>query len=170
MLINTKKQETNQQTTAGQVVDYNALNFRAPKSKHSPKAANSPCKLTIVNTIGNGKRITIADDVLLSVGADHEVQIAINDEGIAIGSELPGDMNSFTLRKAGKKGVVYSTKLVEELTELFELNFSGKSSISFSDMTYLDNGDQRVAYIVLKQQGDSNDADIEPLDNTDPSE
>lgn len=155
MMINAKKPESNQKTSVGQA-DYSALNFRAPKSKPSPKAAGGPSKLTIVNTAKNGKRLMIADDVLEAVNADTEVQIAINDEGIAIGNGLPSDITAFTLRKSGKKGVIYSTELVEELTDLFDLDFSDKSSISFPEITYLSIGDQLAAFIALKQQEHSN--------------
>ncbi|MGZ0051473.1 hypothetical protein [Brevibacillus gelatini] len=102
MMINTKKPESNQQPAVGQV-EFSTLNFRAPKSKPSPKAAGGPCKLTIVNTVKNGKRLMISDEVLEAVGANTEVQIAINDEGIAIGNGLPDDITAFTLRKSSKK-------------------------------------------------------------------
>lgn len=169
MMINAKKPESNPQTATGQEMDYNTLNFRAPKSKPLTKATGIPCKLTIVNTVKNGKRLTIADDVLEAVGATAEVQIAINDEGIAIGNGLPGDITAFALRKSGKKGVIYSTELVEELTDLFDLDFSDRSSISFPEVSYLNISDQLAAFIVLKQQEHLNSFETEP-ENLDQAE
>ncbi|GEC92494.1 hypothetical protein [Brevibacillus brevis] len=167
-MMNAKKPENNQQTSVEQA-DYSALNFRATKSKPSPKAVGSTSKLTIVNTAKNGKRLMIADELLEVIGADDAVQIAINDEGIAIGNGLPDDITAFNLRKNGKKGVIYSTELVEELTDLFALDFSDKSSVSFPETTYLNIGDQLVAFIALKKQEHSNGIDTE-LDNHDQAE
>lgn len=75
----------------------------------------------------------------------------MNDEGIAIGGELPDNDTYFTLRKIGRKGVVYSTELVDEITALFELDFSERSSISFYDVSYLSVEDTEVAFVPLKK-------------------
>jgi hypothetical protein len=131
---------------------YGKQNFRPVQSKqHGTRASIEPCVITVVNTKSNGKRITLSGDLIEKIGYSTAIQIAVNDEGIAIGGELPDNDTYFTLRKIGRKGVVYSTELVDEITELFELDFTERSSISFYDVTYLCMEDTEVAFVPLKK-------------------
>ncbi|WP_342476492.1 hypothetical protein NYE24_19710 [Paenibacillus sp. FSL H7-0350] len=131
---------------------YGKQNFRPVQSKqHGTRASGEPCVLTVVNTKSSGKRITLSGDLIEKTGSSTAIQIAVNDEGIAIGGELPDNDTYFTLRKIGRKGVVYSTELVDEITALFELDFSERSSISFYDVSYLSVEDTEVAFVPLKK-------------------
>lgn len=132
------------------------------QSKHTSRKAGGPCNLTIVKTLKNGKRITISEEVLERIGATETVQLASYHGGIAIGRELPGVGSSpYALKKSGKKGVVYCGPLVEELTELFGLDFSGgRTSISFHEVEYLTKDGLPMAFVPLRQAGQ--EPEVEP--------
>ncbi|RXT08850.1 hypothetical protein [Ammoniphilus sp. CFH 90114] len=161
MMKDVRQTEDARNDSNSQRNDNSSFTFRAPKSKPLPKLSGQPCKLTIVNTEMHGKRLTIAQDVLEVIGTQDDVQIAIVENGIAIGSNLSVNNTKFFLRKSGRKGVIYSSELVDELTELFELDFSEKTSISFAEVLYHDIDDQTAAIFILKHQTDLNAIDVD---------
>jgi hypothetical protein len=118
--------------------------FEPARSVHSSKDADA-CVLTIVNT-ANGKRVIFAASLLEEIGLPKAVDIMFNAEGMAI---ISG--SKFKLREADKKGIIYSSQLVEEITERFTLDFSGsKISISFPELRILPNGDNCAAFVPLR--------------------
>lgn len=124
--------------------------LKAVGSKHKSKDGGGESAFSMVNTTDHGKRITLSPNLISKIGSPPKVQIAVNAKGIAVGSKLPENDSSFTLRKMGSKAVIYSAELVDELTALFELDFSNKSSISFYDVTYLSIDDIEVAFVPLR--------------------
>jgi hypothetical protein len=146
--------------------DYWSRNFRPVKSTHISRDAGDPCVLTIVKTNKFGKRISFANEVHEAIGSPDSVQIAVNDDGIVIGETLPGSTSSFKLRKSGKKPVIYAAGLVDELAELFDLDFSnGKSSLSFHEVEYIDLDGQTVAFMPLRQADAEQEQDVPAEDN-----
>jgi hypothetical protein len=145
--------------------NFKNFNFTPVKSKHVSKDSGGACVLTIVNTAGNGKRVAFATQLLEDIGSPESVQLSFDDRGIAIGSELPGNENSFKLKKIGKKGIVYSAALVDEITEHFGLDFTGKSSISFPELRLLNNGVTKVAFVPISQE--QKPVDKEMIDHND---
>lgn len=126
------------------------LKLRPAVSKQSSREALTASKLTIVNTKQNGKRIAIAPEVIEKIGSPASVQIAFHSDGMAIGEDLALDDNRFHLRTSGKKSVIYSSELVLEITKLFDLDFTNKTSISYQDVTFASIGGKPVAVITLK--------------------
>lgn len=146
--------------------DYWSRNFRPVKSTHISRDAGEPCVLTIVKTDKFGKRISFANEVHEAIGSPDSVQIAVNDDGIVIGATLPGSTSSFKLRKNGKKPVIYAAGLVEEIAELFDLDFSdGRSSLSFREVEYIELDSQMVAFVPLRQADAEQKRDVPAEDN-----
>ncbi|MGG1519021.1 hypothetical protein ABE504_26660 [Paenibacillus oryzisoli] len=125
--------------------------LKAVSSKHQSKSATGESVISVVNTPEHGRRVTISANLISALGSPTTVQIAVNDKGIAIGSQLPDNDSSFMLRKTGSKAVIYSKELVNELTSLFDLDFIGKTSISFYEVTYLTINDAEVAFVPLRK-------------------
>jgi hypothetical protein len=147
------RSESNQPLLVPKGNDYREHNFRPVKSRQESRTKSTEASiLTIVNTVKSGKRITFAGEVIDQIGSPSTVQIAFNEEGIAISQELPENETCFALRKSGKKFALYSNQLVEEVTTIFELDFSNKSSISFYDVQYLNISDEPVAFVVLRKK------------------
>ncbi|MDN4081407.1 hypothetical protein [Paenibacillus polymyxa] len=124
------------------------MNFRPAASKHTSRPISKKSVLSVVSH-KNGTRIAVDIKVIEELGDIESVQIALNHEGIAIGEEFTGDDNYFRLMKAANKAVIYSSQLVKELTEAFNLDFENVSSISFQDVEYLQIESRTVAFIKM---------------------
>ncbi|MHB1681198.1 MAG: hypothetical protein ACYCYO_00020 [Bacilli bacterium] len=140
--------------------EYISDGFREANSKPASRSEGE-ADVTIVNTRDHGKRIMIASKVVAEIGADAAVQIAWDDGGLAIGARLPGCQNSYTLRQSGSKSVVYSVGLVDEVTDAFGLDFSGRSSLSFTGVIYLNTGEGVAAFVPIRGQQEDADTALE---------
>jgi hypothetical protein len=80
-----------------------------------------------------------------------EVQVSydIDKKRIIIGKQLLNNENSYSIRRSGSKGVIYSKGLVDEITEVMQLDFSSRSSITFQEAEYLKNEQYSVAIIKI---------------------
>lgn len=152
MMNNAEEMVTNEQGHETEAVNsYSGYNFKPVASKQASKIAGIPSAISIVNTANHGKRITLSGGLVERIGSPEAVQIAVNEEGIVVGAELPNNETYFTLKQIGRKGVVYSSELVEELTSLFNLDFNDRSSVSFYDVTYLTLDDAEVAFVPFRK-------------------
>lgn len=107
--------------------------------------------LTLVRSEKNGKRAAFAEEVMDELGTPETVQIALSANEIAIGEKLP-DGNTFNIRKSGSKGVVYSAPLIDELTEHFNLDYTGgRVSITFYKVRYVSFDGSPVAIITINE-------------------
>ena len=141
-----KENESKQQETQENIqyekqvesaIDWSLL--RATKSKSTKKTIGEAGVCTVVNCLKNGnKRIVLASKLLKQLGEPTSVEIGIMPNGIAIASSLPIDANSFQIRKQGAKSVIYAGQLVNELVEEFNLDYSERTSITFSKVQYED--------------------------------
>ncbi|MGN7454457.1 hypothetical protein ACTHPH_06555 [Paenibacillus pasadenensis] len=149
--------------------DPTKLVLRPSTSVHKSREALPASMLTIINTKRCGKRVAVAEEVKKKLGDPVSIQIAFDDEGILLGENLglKGDCR-FTLRASGKKAVIYSSQLAEEITSLFGLDFSNKTSISFQGVTYLEYSGRPAAYIDMTQQASPNDDDRGPDNDVEP--
>ena len=169
------KAKENQAKPEGSVFTLEELNLRPSASRHTSKPVSQKSVLTVVKH-KNSTRVAIDQDVIEKIGSPERVQIALNHVGVAIGVGFTGDENYFPLRKSENKAIIYSSPLVTEMTETFELDFSNVSSVSFQDAEYLKIGSQFVAFVKMirnepKSAGDSsNYASITYDGNTEGSE
>lgn len=68
---------------------------------------------------------------------------------IAIGEQLPNNDNYIKIKALKSKGVIYSAGIVKEITDLYKLDFSNKTSITFFDVEYVKYEDNVVAIITV---------------------
>lgn len=146
--VRNKPAHTNAQKPQEETFDLDG--FLPVASKQGKHRATQAGALTIVNTTKHGKRIAISSEVMERLGSPSEVQILMNHEGIAIGHSLQEDGPQFRIRTAGKKGVVYSSELVDELTETFKLSFDGISSLSFPKVRFASFQNGTLAFIQIR--------------------
>ncbi|MCZ4142860.1 hypothetical protein BZG17_34265, partial [Escherichia coli] len=106
-------------------------------SRHVSRPNYKKSALSVVNH-KNGTRLAIDVQVIEVIGAPERVQVALNDEGIAIGEGFTDEFNYFPLKKVANKAIIYSSPLVNEITKAFKLDFTNVSSISFHDVEYLE--------------------------------
>lgn len=139
-------------------------NLKPLNVPYGSKEAASESPFTVVNTEACGKRITIGKPVMGHLGSPETIQILTDKDGIVISKALSEDATSFRLRKSGKKSCVYSSNLVDTLTEEFNLDFSNRTSISFQDVEYLNFEGEPVAFVLLRQAAQTTQQDTaEPV-------
>lgn len=105
--------------------------------------------LSIVNS-NNGKRVVISSDVMEKMQKPTTVQIGYSKDAIAISRELGSQYTPYTLKKSGAKSIIYCTELVKQITDYYGLDFSDRTSITFSDVTYRTLNGRIVALISVK--------------------
>jgi hypothetical protein len=130
----------------------NNLSLRKTKTEGSFGYKKSPEGLsTLVNTEKCGKRWTFSKDCMNHLGNPETVETAFTDNGMAVANKLPKNGSEFTVRKIGKKGVIYSSSLVDEITIEFELDFTNRSSITFTEAEeYIDEECGTIINIIMK--------------------
>jgi hypothetical protein len=130
----------------------NELKVIKPKSKskaRGAKSANGVC--TVVNSEKNGKRVTLSKEIMELLNNPVSIEIGFTEDGIAVAKKLPENGVEFSLRKNGNKGVIYSSQLVEEITELFDLDFQDRVSITFTEAEEVnDDSDNLLIKILTK--------------------
>ena len=117
-------------------------------------ASHSALSLTIVNTEGCGKRVKLSRGILLKLGNPSIIGFAPNVD--KSGLILYADPETgFHLSKGN---VIYSATLVKQLTELFSLDFNGKTSQSFTNIALKHDEEDNLDYaeIILNEGGTAN--------------
>lgn len=97
-----------------------------------------------------GKRITISKKVMDKLNNPSRIVISFSDERIAIGEYLPNNNNQLDLKMVGKKGIIYSASLVTEIAEKYKLDFSTRTSMTFTEVNYVESNGYTVAIIKIK--------------------
>lgn len=142
-----QKEEKNSEVTKPKI---DLSRFKAPTSKGiSVKAADAGV-MSIIYSPKNGKRITFAKDVMEKLNNPNQLLVLMNEEGILISENLSDHDNYFAVRKQGAKGVLYSSSLVKEIIDQFELDFSDKVSKTFHDVIYEESEQGKMALIYVK--------------------
>lgn len=126
-------------------------NLLIQNALHSSATSHSSLSLTIVNTEGCGKRIKLSKAILSKLGNPTGVGFSPNgDKGsLAIYADPE---NGYHLCKGN---LIYAADLVNQLTELFGLDFSHRTSLCFTNMTVKHDDDDDMNYIeIVVKQGD----------------
>ena len=128
---------------------YNLENFKASKSKQKSVIRSNQGVVTIINTEKNGKRIVFLKDVMEELGNPPKILISCSDNAIAVGEKLPDNQNFLSIKYSKTKGTIYSACTVNELTEMYQLDFSNRTSITFSEVKYTTYENHKVAIITI---------------------
>ena len=91
--------------------------------------------LSVVNA-KTGKRVSINKKIMDYLKIEDKIQFAFSDNEIAIGKELPNNKNYFNIKMSKGTGIVYCSELVFEITDLYNLDFSDRTSITFDNIQY----------------------------------
>jgi hypothetical protein len=101
-------------------------------SKSASRELSLAGAMSIVNT-KTGKRITLSKKLLEELSCPKSVQIAFTEDSIIIGEKLPNNESIFNLKMSNGKGAIYSAQEVTEIRDLFDIDFSNKTSITFAE-------------------------------------
>lgn len=129
--------------------DCNLESFIASTSRTIPKVSIESGVISVINS-RNGKRITISKDVMSKLNNPKMLSISFSDDSLAIAEILPNNDNLLTVKNCGRKVVIYSSGLVSEITDKYGLDFSNRTSITFSEVNYFQSNGYTVATIKIR--------------------
>lgn len=78
------------------------------------------------------------------------ISISLSRDSFAIGEELPNNNNLLNIKTDNGKAVIYSSELISEITDKYGLDFSNRTSITFSDVEYIQHNGFTIAIIKVK--------------------
>ena len=139
------------------IKDFNALKEKAIALKNNRLASTNhngvgTYSVNIVNN-KNGKRVSFTKALVAKLGLTDSVDIVVleEDHTILIGRNLPFEEAKTTYKLSGDdKKLIYNSTLIQELTEIFSLDFGGKTSKSFTEITFNTDDSGVMAAVVLK--------------------
>jgi len=131
-----------------QEFDINKL--RPVASKSSSRENTEVGIISIINSVKNGKRISLSKGLMQKLNCPKTIQFSFYDESIAIAENLPNNKGSFTIKEWKKQFLIYSAPLVNEITRTFDLDFEGITSKTFHEARYMNIEETTVAMISMK--------------------
>lgn len=129
--------------------NHNLDGFEAVKSKTTPRSVTKSGALSIVNS-KSVKKVIISREVMGRMNNLKEVVISLSDDSVAIGKELPNNNNLLNINNYKGRMIIYSSSLVSEITDKYGLDFSNRTSITFSDVEYIQHNGFTIAIIKVK--------------------
>ena len=118
-------------------------------AKNSTRAISNKGGFSVVKA-QTGNRATIAKQGYEHLGKPSKLQFAFSDTSVIIGANLPNNSNDFNVKDSNGKAIVYSTPLVTEIAEAFELDFSNRTSMTFGDIQYTTSEYSPVIIVKIK--------------------
>lgn len=109
--------------------------------------------LSVVNS-KNGMQLRFAKEFHNSLGSPENFQIGYSDTELAVGKDLGQHFTSYPLKDNGLKKIIYSSELVKQITEIYDLDFSDRTCITFSEVTYHQVRGNTVALIKMKDNNE----------------
>lgn len=126
--------------------NYDLERFQPASSKTTIRSNSIAGVMSVVNS-NCGKRVTLSKDLMDKLNNPNKVTMSFSQESIAIGVTLPNNNNQLTIKLSGKKGVIYSSGIVSEITDKYGLDFSNRTSVTFSEVEYIENEGCTIAII-----------------------
>ena len=123
--------------------------FKPSESKSINKGIAEAGVMSIINS-KTGKRIIVSNEIMEKLNKPERVVMSFSEDKIAIGEQLPNNYNYINIKVLKSKGVIYSAGIVKEITDLYKLDFSNKTSITFLDVEYVKYEENVVAIITVE--------------------
>lgn len=115
------------------------------QSYNKNRANQGVVSITYTEKFGN--RLKLAKKLLQTLGHPAAVNIGYIDEYLVIRQKVQDLPSSFELKKGG---MIYSTDLLQKIVEFFELDFSNRTCMTFTDVHYVESNGQKVAMVRIK--------------------
>ena len=120
--------------------------FKPSESKTINKCSAEAGAMSVINS-KTGKRIIVSREIMEKLNNPERIVMSFSGDRIAIGEQLPNNDNYINIKVLKSKGVIYSAGIVKEITDLYKLDFSNKTSITFFDVEYVKYEENVVAII-----------------------
>lgn len=125
--------------------------FRPASSTSRSRGSADPGVMSVVNSKKNGKRVSLPRAVMDRLNNPKTVQFAFTEGKIAVAEKLPGNDVSFNIRRGKNMAIIYAADLVREIAEQFDLDFTGRTSVTFHDVEYHEVDGYPVAVISVSK-------------------
>lgn len=130
-------------------LEYNGLEeFQASEAKQSSWRTTDSGILSIVKS-ETVNRLMFAKEMMDKLSNPKRVVISFADEKIAIGEQLPNNEINLKVNYIKTKGVIYSAGVVKEIVDKYDLDFSTRTSITFSEVKYIRYENHVVAIVTI---------------------
>ena len=129
-------------------------------NKANQKIGGKKGSLTMICPKKNGNRLLLSAELLktLDLGEERTLQIGFIEKKLVLAKKLPGENNSFELKKAGKKYAIYSAELVHEISRVQEISFEGTVSFTWYKPV-VDETEGGVPVVLFdKEEGERNES------------
>ena len=123
--------------------------FKPSESKTINKCSAEAGAMSVINS-KTGKRIIVSREIMEKLNKPERVVMSFAVDKIAIGEQLPNNDNYINIKVLKSKGIIYSAGIVKEITDLYKLDFSNKTSITFLDVEYVKYEENVVAIITVE--------------------
>ena len=123
--------------------------FKPSESKSINKGIAEAGIMSIINS-KTGKRIIVSREIMEKLNKPERIVMSFSEDKIAIGEQLPNNDNYIKIKALKSKGIIYSAEIVKEITDIYELDFSNKTSITFLDVEYVKYEENVVAIITVE--------------------
>ncbi|HAT4290000.1 TPA: hypothetical protein I9061_002535 [Clostridium perfringens] len=133
---------------------YDFNSFQPSEAKQSQNCLRKEGVISIVSN-KSCKRVSISKKLLEELRNPKEVVISYSNDKIVIGTTLPNNSNYFNVKYVRNKGMIYSSELVKEIEAIYGLDFSNRTSITFSEVEYAKYEVYKVAIITMKKEGEN---------------
>lgn len=136
-------------------INFDFSDIEASESKSNSRGSTgAPGYLSVINSLKNGKRVTISKKLLEDLKNPSGVQFAFKDGKIIVGELLSLNdsvvVHVLKKEKSDSRAIIYNYELVNEITAKCNLDFSnGKTSITFRKAEYTINDGKIVAILTL---------------------
>lgn len=148
MLNETRKKEINLESLLNQTLEI-SINMNNSRS--------SAGIISVVDTKKNGSRLMLSKKLVNHLLLGKEVYIAITDEGLIFSNENFKNAIRFEMRDMDNRKVIYNKDLINKLKTIFNLDFQGKSIITFQKYEEINE-----RYILVKMnKGNEGLSDVE---------
>ncbi|GEM_PF-1279985 len=124
--------------------------FTLAKSKGQIRKKSRKRVFSIYNTLGC-KKIMIPAEIVEKARLSELIQVGFTEEGVILGKVLSANKKGdgyFQIISHGSTYTLYSSPLVEELTQKFNLKF-GKGSLKFTEVEYITVNRRKAVLIKL---------------------
>lgn len=148
-IIEEREEEMIMNDNENTIKEDNLENFTASKSKTISQISTEAGVMSLINS-KNGRRITLPKDVMNKLNNPEVLSMSFTDNSLAVAERLPNNDNQFKVKSSGKKGIIYSAGLVSEITDKYGLDFSNRTSITFSEVNYVESSGYTVAIIKIR--------------------
>jgi hypothetical protein len=129
---------------------YDLEMFQPALSKTTSRSNSRAGVMSVVNS-NCGKRVMLSKELMDRLNNPSKISMSFSEEYIAVGATLPNNNNQLTIKLREKKGVIYSVGIVSEITDKYGLDFSNRTSITFSEVDYIEVDGSIIAIMKTKQ-------------------